>query len=101
MSGQSHHAAFDEPAFRAEVRAFVGAQLAAATRHKVENGLYLSKHDYVDWQRALYQRGWFGASWPGAFGGKDWSVRQEHAFLQECAVHAAPMLLPTPATSCA
>ena len=86
--------AFDETAFRAEVRAFVDTRLAAATRHKVRNGLYLSKHDYVDWQRALHQRGWFGASWPSAFGGKDWSVRQEHAFLQECAIHAAPMIIP-------
>ncbi|MCA0239273.1 MAG: acyl-CoA dehydrogenase family protein [Proteobacteria bacterium] len=85
---------FDEAAFRAEVRAFVAAELSPATRRKVENGLYLAKHDYVDWQRALWRRGWFGASWPGAAGGRDWSLRQEHAFLQECALGAAPMIIP-------
>lgn len=85
---------FDEAAFRAEVRSFVAGHLDPATRHKVENGLYLAKHDYVNWQQALHRRGWFGASWPGVHGGKDWSVLQEHAFLQECALGAAPMLIP-------
>lgn len=86
--------AFDEDAFRAEVRQFVQENLAAPTRFKVENGLYLDKHDYVGWQQALHRRGWFGANWPVAHGGKDWSVRQEHAFLQESALAAAPMLIP-------
>jgi alkylation response protein AidB-like acyl-CoA dehydrogenase len=85
---------FDEAAFRAEVRGFVATQLDPATRHKVQNGLYLSKHDYVNWQQALHRRGWFGATWPSAAGGKDWSVLREHAFLQECAIGAAPMLIP-------
>lgn len=95
MNMQTETAAlFDEQAFRAEVREFVEAHLDPTTRHKVRNGLYLAKHDYVNWQQALYRRGWFGAAWPCAFGGKDWSVRQEHAFLQECALHGAPMLIP-------
>ncbi|MFT3666938.1 acyl-CoA dehydrogenase family protein [Piscinibacter sp.] len=85
---------FDEAAFRAEVREFVRAELDPATRHKVENGIYLDKADYVGWQKALRRKGWFGAAWPRAAGGRDWSVRQEHAFLQESAIHAAPMLIP-------
>ncbi|SCK10618.1 hypothetical protein VAR608DRAFT_0471 [Variovorax sp. HW608] len=85
---------FNEAAFRAEVREFVATHLDPATRHKVQNGLYLSKHDYVNWQQALHRRGWFGATWPSAAGGKEWSVLQEHAFLQECAIGAAPMLIP-------
>lgn len=85
---------WDEQAFRAEVREFVSTHLDPATRHKVENGLYLEKHDYVQWQKALRSRGWFGAAWPERFGGSNWSVRQEHVFLQECALQAAPMLIP-------
>ena len=85
---------FDEAEFRAEVREFVAAHLDPATRAKVENGIYLQKHDYVDWQKALHRRGWFGTAWPKAFGGQDWSLAQEHAFLQECALNAAPMLIP-------
>lgn len=94
MNTQADHPAFDEEAFRAEVCEFVARHLDPSTRHKVENALYLSKHDCVNWQQALYRRGWFGASWPSACGGKDWSVLQEHAFLQECALGAAPMLIP-------
>jgi alkylation response protein AidB-like acyl-CoA dehydrogenase len=85
---------FDEAAFRAEVRDFVRTHLDPQTRHKVANGLYLDKGDYVGWQKALRRRGWFGAAWSSAFGGQDWSVRQEHAFLQESAMHAAPMIIP-------
>src|SRR6058998_2015530 len=84
----------DEAAFREEVRDFVGTQLDPDTRRKVANSLYLDKGDYVGWQQALWRKGWFGATWPRAFGGQDWSVRQEHAFLQECAIQGAPMLIP-------
>jgi len=84
----------DEATFREEVRDFVATQLPPDTRRKVANGLYLDKHDYVGWQQALRRKGWFGATWPRAFGGQDWSVRQEHAFLQECAIQGAPMLIP-------
>jgi alkylation response protein AidB-like acyl-CoA dehydrogenase len=94
MTTASHSSTFDEAAFRALVRDFVAQQLDPDTRYKVENGIYLQKQDYVRWQKALRQQGWFGAAWPRAAGGQDWSVRQEHAFLQECAIQAAPMLIP-------
>jgi alkylation response protein AidB-like acyl-CoA dehydrogenase len=85
---------FDETAFRAEVSQFITDNLAPQTRHKVRNGLYLDKADYVDWQKALRRNNWFGAAWPGKFGGQDWSIQQEHVFLQECALNAAPMIIP-------
>ncbi|BCG04919.1 acyl-CoA dehydrogenase (plasmid) [Paraburkholderia sp. PGU19] len=85
---------FDEAAFRQEVSTFVRSELAVETRDKVENGLYLEKSDYVGWQKALYRRGWFAATWPVEFGGQGWSMRKEHAFLQECALNAAPMIIP-------
>ncbi|QIL73980.1 acyl-CoA dehydrogenase (plasmid) [Diaphorobacter sp. HDW4B] len=94
MHSNNNAPAFDEAAFRAEVREFVKENLDPVTRHKVENGIYLDKSDYVGWQKALRRRGWFGAAWPRSAGGQDWSVRQEHAFLQESAIHAAPMLIP-------
>lgn len=94
MLENTHQPAFDEAAFRAEVRDFVAKHLDPTTRDKVENGIYLKKDDYVGWQKALRRKGWFGAAWPQAEGGQDWTVRQEHAFLQECAIHAAPMIIP-------
>ncbi len=94
MSNLHSGAAFDEELFRAEVREFVASDLDPATRKKVENAIYLEKEDYVNWQKALHRKSWFGAWWPGQFGGKDWGLAQEHAFLQECALNAAPMLIP-------
>lgn len=86
--------AFDEDAFREEVAHFVRDNLSEQTRHKVENGLYLDKSDYVNWQKALHRKGWFGAAWPRQFGGQGWSVKREHAFVQMCALHAAPSIIP-------
>ena len=94
MSSLHSGAAFDEEAFRAEVREFVASDLDPTTRKKVENAIYLEKEDFVNWQKALHRKGWFGAWWPSEFGGKDWGLAQEHAFLQECALNAAPMLIP-------
>jgi len=91
---EPHSESFDEAAFRREVAAFVGEALAPQTRAKVENGVYLQKEDYLGWQKALRRRGWFGAAWPREFGGQGWSVQREHAFLQESALHAAPMIIP-------
>ena len=93
MSGTAAHS-FDEASFRAEVREFVDSNLDPVTRHRVQNGLYLEKSDYVNWQKALRAKGWFAAAWPSAFGGSDWTVAQEHAFLQEAAIAGAPMLVP-------
>jgi alkylation response protein AidB-like acyl-CoA dehydrogenase len=86
--------AFDETAFREEVARFVADSLSAETRRKVANGLYLGKADYVDWQQALHRQGWFGAAWPKQYGGRGWSVKREHAFVQACALHAAPPIIP-------
>jgi hypothetical protein len=94
VTSQAQKEEFDEAAFRQEVKRFVEENLAEETRHKVENGLYLTKSDYVEWQKALYRKGWFAGAWPKEFGGSDWSVQQEHAFLQECALNAAPMIIP-------
>ncbi len=94
MSSANPGIDFDEEAFRAEVRAFVASDLDPETRKKVENAIYLEKHDFVNWQQALARKGWFGAWWPKEHGGQDWSLAQEHAFLQECALNAAPMLIP-------
>ena len=94
MNANNDSANIDLAAFRKEVAAFVQAELAPETRHKVANGLYLDKHDYVNWQKTLRRKGWFGAAWPVEYGGSGWSVKQEQAFLQECALNGAPMLIP-------
>ncbi|AKJ30553.1 acyl-CoA dehydrogenase family protein [Caldimonas brevitalea] len=84
----------DEQAFREEVRAFVRDQLPAPIRHKVLNGLHLTKQDHVTWQRTLHDQGWGGPSWPERFGGTGWDPVRQYIFEEECAAGGAPRLIP-------
>jgi alkylation response protein AidB-like acyl-CoA dehydrogenase len=78
----------EENAFRAEVRAFIDAELSAALRRKLAEGRALAKHEIVQWQRTLNERGWATPSWPREHGGPDWNAVQRWIFLDE--LHQAP-----------
>jgi alkylation response protein AidB-like acyl-CoA dehydrogenase len=80
----------EEEAFRAEVRAFLQAELPAEIRDKMRLGRRLCKEDLVRWQRILHRRGWGAGMWPKKFGGAEWTVVQHHLFEEECAVAGAP-----------
>ncbi|MBE2242020.1 MAG: acyl-CoA dehydrogenase family protein [Burkholderiaceae bacterium] len=84
----------EELAFRAEVRAWVAANLPPATSHKVHNALNLSREDMQCWARILGKKGWLAYGWPEQFGGPGWNVVQRHLFEEECALAGAPRLLP-------
>ena len=83
----------EEQAFRAEVRAFLAAQLPEEIRDKVRSGGRLEKDDMLRWQQILYRRGWGAGMWPSRFGGADWSVFQQHIFEEECATAGAAIHL--------
>jgi len=78
----------DERAFRADVRAFIGAELDPALRRKLAEHRALTKGEIVGWQRRLHARGWATPSWPAEHGGPGWSVVQRWIFLDE--LHRAP-----------
>ena len=84
----------EEESFRAEVRAFVAAELPTEIRDKVILGRRVGKDDLVSWQKALYRRGWGAGMWPKRFGGAGWSVVQQHIFEEESAALGAPIQLP-------
>ncbi len=84
----------DEQAFRAEVRAFLDAELPDDLRHKVRQRRELEREDYLRWQRILHARGWIAGSWPMEHGGCDWTPAQRHIFDEECHAADAPPLLP-------
>lgn len=75
-------------AFRAEVRAFIDAELDPALRRKLAEHRALAKAEIVAWQRQLNTRGWATPSWPAEHGGPGWSVVQRWIFLDE--LHQAP-----------
>src|SRR3984885_14641742 len=80
----------EEEAFRAEVRAFLQAELPPEIRDKMRLGRRLCKDDLVRWQRILHRRGWGAGMWPKKFGGAEWTVVQQHLFEEECAAAGAP-----------
>ena len=83
-----------ENAFREEVRAFVREKLPEHIRHKVMNGLHLTRDDHVLWQRTLHERGWGGPTWPEEFGGTGWTPVQQYIFEEETVVGGGPRLIP-------
>jgi alkylation response protein AidB-like acyl-CoA dehydrogenase len=84
----------EEESFRAEVRAFLAAELPDDVRDRIRAGRRLEKSDIVRWQQLLYRRGWGAGMWPKRFGGADWSVFQQHIFDEECATAGAPAQVP-------
>ncbi|MCZ2440546.1 MAG: acyl-CoA dehydrogenase family protein, partial [Burkholderiales bacterium] len=84
----------EELAFRAEVRAWVAANLPPELSRKVHHALRLTREDLQGWARILGRRGWLGWGWPKAFGGPGWNAVQRHLFEEECALAGAPRVPP-------
>jgi alkylation response protein AidB-like acyl-CoA dehydrogenase len=80
----------EEESFRAEVRAFLEAELPADIQSKVRLGRRIHKDDLVRWQKILYRRGWGAGMWPRRYGGAAWSVVEQHIFDEEGAAAGAP-----------
>jgi alkylation response protein AidB-like acyl-CoA dehydrogenase len=83
-----------EESFRADVRAFLDAELPADIRSKVRLGRRMHKDDLVRWQKILHRRGWGAGMWPRRHGGADWSVVEQHIFDEEGAAAGAPPQIP-------
>jgi len=84
----------EELQFRAEVRAFVAAELPDDIRRKVLGFLRVEREDYVRWQRILAARGWGAPGWPVAHGGCGWNAVQRNIFDEECFSAGAPRQMP-------
>ncbi|HUO20643.1 MAG TPA: acyl-CoA dehydrogenase family protein [Steroidobacteraceae bacterium] len=83
-----------EERFRAEVRAFVAAQLPAALRDKVLGHKRLEREDFLTWVRILNTRGWVAPAWPRRFGGQELDPARQLILEEECALAGAPPVLP-------
>ena len=84
----------EQQAFRADIRAWVAANLPADISHKVHNALRLSRDDLQRWAKILGAKGWLGYGWPKEFGGPGWDAIQRHLFEEECALAGAPRIVP-------
>jgi alkylation response protein AidB-like acyl-CoA dehydrogenase len=83
----------EEERFRAEVRAFVAAELPRSIRDKVLGHKRLDREDFLTWVRILNRRGWVAPSWPRRFGGQEWDAARVLIFEEECALAGAPPVL--------
>ena len=84
----------EQEAFRAEIRAWVAANLPQDISDKVHRAQRLHKEDLQRWARILGSRGWHGWAWPQRFGGPGWDAIQRHLFEEECALAGAPRVVP-------
>ncbi|MBV8470396.1 MAG: acyl-CoA dehydrogenase family protein [Burkholderiaceae bacterium] len=84
----------DELAFRADIRAWVRANLPEDISSKVHAAQRLDKSDMQRWAKILGRQGWHGWAWPKAFGGPGWNAVQRHLFEEECALAGAPRVAP-------
>ncbi len=75
----------EEHAFRAEVHSFIAASYPAAVRAKQEQGLELTKDDFLSWHRILARRGWSVPGWPVEYDGTGWTATQRYIFDEELA----------------
>src|SRR5271165_1533174 len=80
----------DQEAFRAQVRAFIEAELPADIRARSRLGKRMQKDDMTRWQKILDRHGWGAVMWPQRFGGSGWDVVQQHIFEEERADIGAP-----------
>ena len=77
----------EEAAFRAEVRAFIEANLPAGSR---ERGARRFEDADRDWSRALGAAGYAGLTWPKEYGGAGAPYSHQAIFLEELARAEAP-----------
>jgi alkylation response protein AidB-like acyl-CoA dehydrogenase len=70
----------DYDAFRREVEEFACTRCPPGLRERVRSNAKLGRADYAAWQRILHENGWAAPSWPKAFGGTGWDMRQRYVF---------------------
>ncbi len=80
--------------FRAELRAFIAAELPRDMAERTLRGYHPHKPDVLFWTDKLNAKGWSVPNWPTEYGGPGWSVTQRHIYEEESALAGCPALSP-------
>ncbi len=86
----------EQDAFRQELRTWLAANVPqdnGPLRHLQPQASRKDLTFLKDWQRAVYEGGWAGLSWPKEYGGRGASLIERVIFDEEMANHKAPALL--------
>lgn len=86
----------EDEAFRAEVRAFLDANLTPELKAQTRamTSVFLERPTAIAWQKILHSRGWVAPAWPVEYGGTGWTETQKYIFDIEIARAEAPPLIP-------
>jgi alkylation response protein AidB-like acyl-CoA dehydrogenase len=76
-----------DDAFRADVRAWLEANLPHALRAKVLDHKRLNRDDFASWH-ILGERGWSAPAWPVEYGGPGWNATQRHIWEEDAPASA-------------
>jgi alkylation response protein AidB-like acyl-CoA dehydrogenase len=82
----------EDDAFRAEVRAFMEAQLPQDIQRRGKHDYHSAREDVRRWMQILNRQGWGAPHWPEALGGTDWSPLRKYIFQDELRRVRAPVL---------
>ena len=85
----------EEEAFRAEVQAWLEANLPVEWRHRGVGGYREEEDEDIqrEWQRRLYQGGWLTLAWPKERGGRGATPVMQSIYQEELARAGAPPIL--------
>lgn len=84
----------DLESFRAEVRAFLDAELPPEKRFAADGFANASKELTAWWQGVRAKRGWGAPGWPKQYGGCEWSLAKKRIFADESTKAGAPSYSP-------
>src|SRR3989344_3281617 len=84
----------DLESFRAEVRAFLDAELPPEKRFAADGFANSSKELTAWWQGVRAKRGWGAPGWPKQYGGCEWSLAKKRIFADESTKAGAPSYSP-------
>jgi alkylation response protein AidB-like acyl-CoA dehydrogenase len=80
--------------FRADIRAFIAAELPRDMAARTLMGYHPHKPDVEFWTAKLHERGWSALNWPVEYGGTGWSIGQRHIFDEESFLSGCPAVNP-------
>ena len=85
----------EELNFQKEVKDWIKENYSEDMRERYINSPngHLTKHEHMQWQQALYGRGWAGINWPEEYGGAAFSASQKFMFNKEMSSANAPSVV--------
>ena len=85
----------EELDFQREVRDWLKENYPEDMRERHDNSPngHLSREEHMEWQKALFKKGWAGVNWPKEYGGAEFNAAQKYLFNKEMAAVNAPTVI--------